>query len=880
MYNPGDNDTCDSQEYIRPASKTTKDLGIQLGLSLIIGVSAFVTFCTLRPRWPFLYAARKRRLEPKIVLPALSNTFLGWIPRLYRISEQDVLTTAGLDAFVFLNFFKMAIRLFAIMAFFATLILLPINNKYRNFRLSFGGNGTSGNSTEEIDLFGMHPTHLPLDDDVLGGGGGHDDKDHSRDRPYLWAYVIFTYFFVALTLYFINWETFRIIRLRQKYLGLQSTVTDRTFRLTGIPSEMRSEDEIKQLIESLHIGHVKKVMLCRDWREIDDLMEQRDRTLRQLEKSWSRLLRAQASAKPAEANHHSHGDGTAADDGTDAVDGGPGPDENGQLLGHGSEPSHVAEAKRPKVTIYYGLLKLRSKKVDAIDYYEEKLRRLDEKVVVARGREYRSTDMALVTMDSVASCQMLIQARIDPRPGRLLTKPTPAPADLVWKNMYALRGIRRLKSWAITIFITFLTLLWIFPTAFIASWLSICTVKKVAPSLWGWLNSHTLIYSLLRNGVPTLVVSLLNVAVPYLYDWLSNRQGMISQGDVELSVISKNFFFTFFNTFFVFAVSRTGFDFWSTLQELLKDTSKIPAAIFSDVEELSIFYISFIMLQGIGLMPFRILEVGSVFLYPFSRLMSATPRDFSELREPPAFQYGFFLPTALLVFNLCLIYSILRMGFLMLIFGTIYFALGYFTFKYMLLYAMGQPQHATGGAWRIICYRILVGLVVFEVVMVGQIASLKGFVQSVSILPLIPFTVWYSYYYNQRFEPLTKYIALRAIQPNENEDEDAYGGLLGGSAILDGEPFDDESGIRPSQVVFRRGSTLDEFKEHGLTFVNPSLVVPLQRPWIYRDQPPPVPDDDSETTEGQQPSLIVPDSDASLGIGEDNVWRDSGNNAA
>lgn len=35
---------------------------------------------------------------------------------------------------------------------------------------------------------------------------------------------------------------------------------------------------------------------------------------------------------------------------------------------------------------------------------------------------------------------------------------------------------------------------------------------------------------------------------------LSTLQGMISQADVELSVISKNFFFAFFNLFFAFSV--------------------------------------------------------------------------------------------------------------------------------------------------------------------------------------------------------------------------------------------------------------------------------------------------------------------------------------
>lgn len=59
----------------------------------------------------------------------------------------------------------------------------------------------------------------------------------------------------------------------------------------------------------------------------------------------------------------------------------------------------------------------------------------------------------------------------------------------------------------------------------------------------------------------------------------------------------------------------------------------------------------------------------------------------------------------------------------------------------MLLYAMDQPQHATGGAWQIICYRIVIGLIVFEIVMIGQIASLSAFVQSVAISLSFPFNL-------------------------------------------------------------------------------------------------------------------------------------------
>ena len=52
----------------------------------------------LRPRWTTLYAASKRQKNAASILPELPDTFFGWIPALYRITEDQVLASAGLDA--------------------------------------------------------------------------------------------------------------------------------------------------------------------------------------------------------------------------------------------------------------------------------------------------------------------------------------------------------------------------------------------------------------------------------------------------------------------------------------------------------------------------------------------------------------------------------------------------------------------------------------------------------------------------------------------------------------------------------------------------------------------------------------------------------------
>lgn len=81
-------------------NQNQKDIITQIIISVALGFFAFLAFCFLRPRWTSLYAARKKQKNAASILPELPDTFFGWIPALYRITEDQVLASAGLDAFV------------------------------------------------------------------------------------------------------------------------------------------------------------------------------------------------------------------------------------------------------------------------------------------------------------------------------------------------------------------------------------------------------------------------------------------------------------------------------------------------------------------------------------------------------------------------------------------------------------------------------------------------------------------------------------------------------------------------------------------------------------------------------------------------------------
>lgn len=181
--------------------------------------------------------------------------------------------------------------------------------------------------------------------------------------------------------------------------------------------------------------------------------------------------------------------------------------------------------------------------------------------------------------------------------------------------------------------------------------------------------------------------------------------------------------------------------------------------------------------------------------------------DYAELVQPPIFSYGFYLPQTILIFIICTVYSVLPGSWMVLFFGLIYFVLGSFIYKYQLLYAMDHRQHSTGRAWPIICNRVVLGLVVFQLAIAGDLALKTAIKRSILIIPLLSGTIWFSYYFRKTYEPLMTFIALRSIDRKGHFDGTGRGESRYASET-------------------DHGRTVDEEEETGLRFINPSLTVP------------------------------------------------------
>jgi calcium permeable stress-gated cation channel len=199
----------------------------------------------------------------------------------------------------------------------------------------------------------------------------------------------------------------------------------------------------------------------------------------------------------------------------------------------------------------------------------------------------------------------------------------------------------------------------------------------------------------------------------------------------------------------------------------------------------------------------------------------------------------------MLIFIICVVYSVLRSSWSVLLAGLIYFMLGHFTYKYQLLYAMDHRQQSTGRAWGMICDRIFVGLIFFQLTTAGQLILKQAVTRSVLMIPLVIATIWVNVLYGRAYKPLMKFIALRSVKRGEPYRDLASPTqeTLDGSTVSSNNELAPERNIwadvdgmslREAQETRRRFGPAAEDENHGtgLRFVNPSLVAPLDQVWI------------------------------------------------
>lgn len=739
-----------------PRAQTQTVFKVQLYVCTSLGLLIFALFCFVRYKFPIVYSIRPYRNKKIKKLP---NDFFSWIKILYQINSDELLQVAGLDSYVFLCFFRMSIKILFTLSILGITLLSPL-------RYFLTGQFEKDESFN-IYKFAHYCIESHWNFNVInilkkkGDGSDPEDGEPAESESFLLICALFTYIFTALVYYFLFKETVHVIRMRQRCLGSQRSLTDRTIYISNIPNVLKEENTLKDHIETLGIGKVESVHVVHNYSELRKLFNERDSIIHRLEVLYSRYhgldihifsktdipsttLKTYKSCELPKNGDIIYSPGlNSFDDRTPLL----------KVM-----DSTNNEVPRPKMRLsFFG------EEIDAINYYSKELVIIDEKIKDLKScNKFEPSSHAFVIMDNVKDAQMAAQAVFSPNVFQLITRLAPAPMDVNWDNLLIKARALFIRKNVIEVLIFTFSVLLIIPIRYISSLLNVNSIKKMWPEFGNYLLNHDTVRTVVVGLLPTYLFTLINVTLPYGISFLSGLQGLISKVDVQLEVIKKNFLYIFFNLFLVFTLFGT----LSSYKALLSDTTKIAPLLAASMKSLSLFYVDLILLQGLTMFPFKLLQVGDLFLIFWQYVLCSTwqtPRDYRNLfYKPTVFDVGLILPQHILILIITIIYSVISTKIVSS--GLVYFILGFYVYKYQLVYSMVHLQHSTGKVWPIIFRRVCLGLFFFHLTMFGTFALERSFISASLIVPLFPTTIIALIFFNNNYSPLLHYIALDAIK--------------------------------------------------------------------------------------------------------------------
>ncbi|KIY73172.1 DUF221-domain-containing protein [Cylindrobasidium torrendii FP15055 ss-10] len=720
----------------------------QLLLSGSIGLLSFLIFSFSRMRWPLLFAPRTKL---KGFSPHEAHThpnFFGWILPTIRTSEFTVLQIVGLDAAVLLNFYKMSFYLFSICSFFAVTILMPINWKLNK---ATGDEPVEDPDNQDdwpqvvatnfIKTFNTtNPPRQPQYDwlDLL-----------TEANTYLSIHLAFTYAFTVLTWYLLYKNFRRFIRSRQLFsLELVHSIPARTIMVTNIPRPLQNERALAEYFEGLSL-QVESVTVCREVGSLKTLLDKRTQALLALEKAWVQYV-----GNPSTVEEYDPDLPLIDFDGDSG-----GPNQTRRFV--------VPHRKRP--TMRPGWLKA---KVDALEYLEGRFKELDEAVKKRRqsGR-FKATEAAFVTFEKMSAAQVALQVVHSKDPFKCTTYPAPEPRDIVWTNMTPSTTHIRTRDTVVMLAMALLLFFWFFPVTALAGLLSYDEIKRTLPWLGRVIDSNAGIQAIVQNSLPSVAMISLNALLPFLLEGLTYMQGYRARSWIEYSLLRKYFLFLLVNVVFIFMLATT---YWQLVRDLANYPAKIPEKLARALQSPKArnFFLSYVILQGLGIMPLQLLNLGIIIPQFIMRMFwTRTPRDFAELNAPPMINYGVVYPQAILIFTITILHSVVQP--LILIFGAIYFGVAYVVYKYKLLFVFYKPYESQGQAWPMTFIRLIWGVIIFLIFMTGFFLLSKAYIMSSLLAPLLAGTMIWGWWVYRSLKPLSKYVSLSSVFEVERGEETA-----------------------------------------------------------------------------------------------------------
>ena len=403
-------------------------------------------------------------------------------------------------------------------------------------------------------------------------------------------------------------------------------MSSRTVLFTAVPNEYLDEGRLREIF--CH-ELVKHVWVLGDTKDLDKLVEERDKTAMKLEKGEIKLLK---TVNKSRAKLLKKSKQPVDEPARDA--------EHGSIAGR-----WITEKQRPSHRT--GPLGLIGKKVDTIEWGRSELHRLNPKIEAAQadylGGNHQKLGAVFIEFYQQSDAQAAYQVvthhhALHMAPKHIGVKPD----QVIWKNFAIPWWQLIIRRYAVYFMIAILIIFWAIPVGIVGVVAQVNTLKSL-PGM-SWIGDiPPIILGVVSGLLPSVALAILMSLVPVFMRMFARLAGEVTLPRVELFTQNAYFCFQLIQVFLIRTLTDTAS---KAIIEIADNPSSVFSTLSTAIPTSSNFYISYFILQGIQIATSVITQVvGCIIFNLLYKYLTGTPRAmYSKWTQLSAISWGSTLP--------------------------------------------------------------------------------------------------------------------------------------------------------------------------------------------------------------------------------------------
>eukprot|EP00569_Conticribra_weissflogii_P002247 CAMPEP_0171330718 /NCGR_PEP_ID=MMETSP0878-20121228/2205_1 /TAXON_ID=67004 /ORGANISM="Thalassiosira weissflogii, Strain CCMP1336" /LENGTH=799 /DNA_ID=CAMNT_0011831089 /DNA_START=263 /DNA_END=2662 /DNA_ORIENTATION=+ len=675
-----------------------------------------------------------------------------WYLKAYQMSDSETLRCVGLDSYMFLRLLRFGARLTAL-GTGLSIILIPIYST-----------GTArGNSTEGFNKLTLARVE-------------HGDKRMAIT-------VVAWYIFIGFILRELHneWKSFAL--LRQQYLARGDEDVPKEFRYSilceQVPEWLQSEKRLKKYFDRLFPEKVAQTTICMEMSCLDKLVEEREKVLNNLERAdacahhpkvsiggrcsccWGEKVDAiehyrtelsrlntsichERELVPLAANHVRHQRKLSRIFSSNGALNVP---EN--LFSGRKHSSEANNFKQP--TDLSSLIECNESHFSFSDDDEEQDIGEHINQIEINESKISPSSTAFVTFTSLRAKQAAAQCALTPDRTSMRVFHAPDPRSVLWENINFPLSMQDTAKFGMKVVWIVGILFWAIPVSVVNSLANLNSILqalniKTVDSSKPW-------YGFLSGLLPVIALALLLDALYALIVLTAKRVLKLkSLSDVDAYATYWYQLYQFANLWLIVI----GGSIFNQFQSFLNDPQSIVTTIANAMIGSSVFFVNMTLTQSIGKCALDISQLQKFVIALLMRLWRSestiTQRQMDRAKIPETYQWGYEIPQILFILMIVVLYCPIVP--IMEVFGLIYFAGRYITYKHQFLHVNAQTFEGGGNAtWLSIFVFIISIIYMAEAVFIAYMGLKQS--PASAAFAFVPLVVTFVFHLDLRYKTIT-----------------------------------------------------------------------------------------------------------------------------